>query len=86
MSDINIAVVGAGYWGQKVIREYQALAQHDPNLNFTSCGEKKVSNIWLVRVDNLKGVHDLPEYMNSLSSSSLEHGGNRICGFNKVAC
>jgi predicted dehydrogenase len=35
LPDINIAVVGAGYWGQKVIREYQALSKHDPNLNFT---------------------------------------------------
>jgi UDP-N-acetylglucosamine 3-dehydrogenase len=30
---INVGVIGAGYWGKKVISEYLALAKEDPNVN-----------------------------------------------------
>ena len=30
---VNVAVIGAGYWGKKVIREYLQLARSDPKVN-----------------------------------------------------
>ena len=38
MKKINVAVIGAGYWGRKVIREYARLSKSDSDLNlFAIC-------------------------------------------------
>jgi predicted dehydrogenase len=32
-NSVNVAVIGAGYWGKKVIKEYLQLARSDPKVN-----------------------------------------------------
>ncbi len=47
---INVAVIGAGYWGRKIIGEYLQLSNFDPEVNLT-----KVCDL---TQDNLRFVHE----------------------------
>ena len=42
---VNIGVVGAGYWGKKVISEYLALAKEDPNVNLLGVCDVQEQNL-----------------------------------------
>jgi predicted dehydrogenase len=42
---LNVAVVGAGYWGQKVITEYLRLASMNPKLNLAKVCDLKDENL-----------------------------------------
>lgn len=42
---VNVAVIGAGYWGKKVIREYLQLARSDPKVNLLMVCDLKDENL-----------------------------------------
>jgi len=42
---VNVAVIGAGYWGKKVIREYLQLARSDPKANLLMVCDLKDENL-----------------------------------------
>lgn len=42
---VNIGVIGAGYWGKKVISEYLALAKEDPNVNLLRVCDVQEQNL-----------------------------------------
>jgi predicted dehydrogenase len=44
---INVAVIGAGYWGCKVIREYLQLASVNPSVNIVNVCDLKEENLRL---------------------------------------
>jgi len=52
---VNIAVLGAGYWGKKVIGEYLQLAQNHPKVNFSMVCDLQDRNLEYCRRD-----YDIP--------------------------
>jgi len=42
---VNVAVIGAGYWGKKVIREYLQLDRSDPRVNLLMVCDLKDENL-----------------------------------------
>jgi predicted dehydrogenase len=33
MDRMNVAVIGVGYWGKKIVSEYASMSKTDPNVN-----------------------------------------------------
>ena len=70
---VNIAVIGAGYWGKKVIKEYLQLARSDPKVNLLMVCDVKDENL---RCCN--EAFDIPEekltvdYGQALSSNDVD--------------
>ncbi len=44
-SSINVAVIGAGYWGKKVISEYAQLARDNPDITLSSVCDTRDKNL-----------------------------------------
>lgn len=42
---VNVGVIGAGYWGKKVISEYLALAKEDPNVSLLRVCDVQEQNL-----------------------------------------
>jgi len=69
---INIAVLGAGYWGTKLIREYIALSKKEENIRL--CG---VADISKERLSKIKSEFNLPskllyrDYKDILKNDSI---------------
>lgn len=45
MSKLNIGVIGAGYWGKKIVSEYNSLAKKDPSVNLHSVCDLSDANL-----------------------------------------
>lgn len=71
-SKVNVAVIGAGYWGKKVISEYLQLARKDDEVNLSMVCDLQDENLRYCRE-----VLDLPErslskdYEKALRSKSI---------------
>lgn len=45
MGKINVAVIGAGYWGKKIMGEYSRLSKVDPDINLLAVCDLSQSNL-----------------------------------------
>lgn len=57
MKSINLAVIGAGYWGKKVIQEYIQLATKNPEINLSRVCDLTYKNLRIC-----KEILNVPEY------------------------
>jgi UDP-N-acetylglucosamine 3-dehydrogenase len=66
---VNLAVVGAGYWGRKAVTEYLELAKADPNFNLAYVCDLKEDNLDYCRkklnVENYKLSSDYEAVLKS---------------------
>jgi predicted dehydrogenase len=73
MKTFNIAVVGAGYWGKKIIGEYLRLSRDNPNIELSMVCDLADKNL-----DYCKKVLGIPKknltrsYQNVLCSSKID--------------
>jgi len=69
---VNVGVIGAGYWGKKVISEYLALAQEDPEVNLLGVCDVQEQNLRYC-----KEVFQIPK-------EQLLNGHNELLNLNNI--
>lgn len=81
MSRINVGVIGAGYWGKKIVSEYSQLSKKDPLVSLRSVCDLSEDNL-----DFCKAKQNVPyvtKYYNELLSSP-EINAVHICTPNET--
>ena len=76
MKKLNVAVIGVGYWGKKIVYEYSQLAKSNPNLNLYSVCDLSMKTLQLCNEN-----YDIPNVSSSLEEilSCREIDAVNIC-------
>src|SRR5437667_2551414 len=61
LSRTKVGLVGAGYWGTKLAREYVALSRADSTIRFTALADR--SAVQIVRVQSILGSNHLDYFL-----------------------
>lgn len=70
---INVAVIGAGYWGRKVVSEYLQLAKENPGVNLAKVCDLRDENLkFCEEALHVKGDLLSSEYSNVLCSQDID--------------
>ena len=70
---VNVAVIGAGYWGKKVIKEYLQLARSNPEVNLSMVCDLKDENLrYCNEVLHIPEKKLIRDYKEALSSSDVD--------------
>ena len=69
---LNIAVIGAGYWGKKIIKEYLQLARSSPEVNLSMVCDLKDKNLkYCSEVFHISETKLTTDYKEALSSNDV---------------
>jgi predicted dehydrogenase len=71
--NFNVAVIGAGYWGRKVISEYLQLAKENANVDLSMICDVKDDNLTYCREKfGVSGEKLRTSYQEALSSDDVD--------------